>query len=1038
MIIINGVNYHGHEIEAAVEELDAVSVSFTAACAVREDHAETDQLAIFFHTELDALRERAELLRAIQDQVVARVGVTPHFLLPLSKHAIPKTAIGKIQRARLVKDFGQGLFAETLRAVDLMLENERTLPNWFYEPVWMRWDEPRRTGSPRTALIFGDERGLSDFVGDALCQRGWTLVQVDAAPGELQILGDRRFRIDPARPEQVDRVFRALAELEIEVILHLWAYDPIETEDIERAQLKGIFSLLDLARRLVGKSRELLVASTGVQNVVPGDEPVAANATLPGFVKSLAVEFPGARVRLVDLGGDDPAHDGAALLDELDTISRMDEIAWRDGRRHVRRLKQIDFQRAARADLPVKRGGRYLVSGGLGGIGRHLARFLSRTYQARLLILGRRELTSSGELTDAAAELPPDAVYRAVDIRDAASLRRTVADAGFAAPDGVFHLASAYDERPLADEDREHLWSVMSAKTLGAVNLAALLAESGLFVAFSSIIGFFGGRDVAAYAAANSFLGGFAEHLRGRGLRAFCFDWGPWREIGMSRGYHLDDLFRDRGYASLSAKQGLTCLRACLQLASKPRLMIGLDETRPFVGGYVAAPVRPLHELVAFYAGADQDIVSDRIKTIRLEALPREADGAVDLETLRLMETGAAGSRGEHVPPRTEAERRITAIWRDLLPVAELGVTDNFFQLGGHSLLATQIVSRMQETFSIALNVRDLFRRPTIAELAKLLETRNPVAAEAPIQAGPRPELVPLSFAQQRLWFLSRLEGNSAYNIPFVLRILGVLDAALFERAMSTIVDRHESLRTRIVEIDGVAAQIVAPDIGFQVRRIDLRAITGARLAETIDSHSRSEAFHEFDLETGPLLRCVLLWVADREHILLLTLHHIISDGWSTGVLVKELSALYTAYHAGQTNPLPPLPIQYADFAVWQRERGETVFRDQLDWWRHKLDGLSQQLELPTDRRCPARPSYRAGHRDRSPLCPDREALKPVRAGSGRQPVHGFADRAPDPVRPLFGSEKFRRGFADRQSGSARVRTLDRVLYQYARPARRT
>ncbi|HSU83995.1 MAG TPA: condensation domain-containing protein, partial [Thermoanaerobaculia bacterium] len=286
--------------------------------------------------------------------------------------------------------------------------------------------------------------------------------------------------------------------------------------------------------------------------------------------------------------------------------------------------------------------------------------------------------------------------------------------------------------------------------------------------------------------------------------------------------------------------------------------------------------------------------------------------------------------------------------------VERVGVGQSFFDLGGHSLLATRAVSRMREAFGIELPLRQLFEQPTVAGLARSVEAALGAggALELPrIEPAPRGGPLPLSFAQRRLWFLDQLSpGSAVYNLPAPLRLEGRLETAALTAALTELVGRHESLRTTFPSVEGEPRQAIAPPAPFPLPAIDLAGLPEpARSAEASRLTAR-ESLRPFALGSGPLFRAALLKLTEEHHVLLLSMHHVVSDGWSIEILVRELAALYDAFVAGRPSPLAELPVQYADFAVWQRRwlRGAALSR-QLDYWRLQLAGAPAGLDLPTD-----------------------------------------------------------------------------------------
>ncbi len=347
-----------------------------------------------------------------------------------------------------------------------------------------------------------------------------------------------------------------------------------------------------------------------------------------------------------------------------------------------------------------------------------------------------------------------------------------------------------------------------------------------------------------------------------------------------------------------------------------------------------------------------------------LERLPLNASGKVDRRALPAPERGVSG--GERTAPRTAAEEALAGIWAAVLGVEEVGVEESFFELGGHSLLAMQVASRVRQALGVELPLRALFEAPTVAALAERVEalrSSGAAAALPPVERVPRDAPLPLSFAQQRLWFIDQLApGSSTYNVPLALRLRGGLRLALLERALTEIVRRHEALRTVFASVGGEPVQVVRAPAPAGVPVVDLRGLPEAAREAELRRLAAEESARPFDLAEGPLLRTAAVWLGESEWAVLFTLHHIVSDGWSMGVLVNEVSELYGALHEGREPGLPELPVQYADYAAWQRAwlAGETL-EAQLAWWRERLAGTPPLLELPTDHPRPQVQDARGG-----------------------------------------------------------------------------
>ncbi|AMO93245.1 D-alanine--poly(phosphoribitol) ligase, subunit 1 [Collimonas fungivorans] len=347
---------------------------------------------------------------------------------------------------------------------------------------------------------------------------------------------------------------------------------------------------------------------------------------------------------------------------------------------------------------------------------------------------------------------------------------------------------------------------------------------------------------------------------------------------------------------------------------------------------------------------------------VQLKALPLTPSGKIDRKALPAPDMQAFGVRF-YEAAQGPVETALVQLWQELLGQPQVGRHDNFFELGGHSLLATRLVSQLRQRLQVEVPVRALFEEPSVAQLAQRvqeLQAQGQALNLPALQAQPRPQIVPLSFAQERLWFLEQLQpGLAQYNIPMAVELHGVLDEQALEQALQALVDRHESLRTRFEAIDGVPQQQVLAQLQVKWHLVDLSALTAEQGQAQVREVAQAEARQIFDLKTGPLLKASLVRLGAQEHVALLTLHHIVTDGWSMGVFVKELAALYGQYAAGEAAQLAPLPVQYADYAMWQRSwlQGEMLQR-QLQYWSEQLQGGPTLLELPTDRPRPVQASF--------------------------------------------------------------------------------
>jgi amino acid adenylation domain-containing protein len=429
-------------------------------------------------------------------------------------------------------------------------------------------------------------------------------------------------------------------------------------------------------------------------------------------------------------------------------------------------------------------------------------------------------------------------------------------------------------------------------------------------------------------------------------------------------GYEVDLSFVS---ASAPGEYGIVLTRRGL-----PRYVAPIEPRRVSPSALRALANSPLrNRLTAQLTAALKEHVGGRLPEhmhpssyVVLDSLPLTPNGKFDRKALEALDTAssqtdrAESQQGESDAPQGPMEIALAGIWRDLLGIERVGRNDSFFDLGGHSLLALQVTYRLYALLGWDVEVATLFDYPTLAVLARQIETGG-AATRAPIEIADRDQPLALSPAQRRLFRLARrAHGVAAYQVPQAVRFRGPLDIPALQRALDTIVERHEVLRTTYVDDGGVPVQQIAPEAPFLLRILDVSGLPDDEREAAIAREAAEEAGTPFDLGAGPVIRGRLIRVSHDEHVFLFTAHSIVYDGWSRGVLLRELGMLYAAYREGAPNPLPPLPIQYADYAQWQNEWLSKVIDSGLDFWLQHLAGAPPLLELATDRPRPAVQSY--------------------------------------------------------------------------------
>jgi non-ribosomal peptide synthase protein (TIGR01720 family) len=1003
LIIINGVNYYSHEIESLAEEVEGVEVSYVAACAVRDPDSNTDKLAIFFsspHTDWDIL---AGLIKDIRGRVLKGAGVNPHYLIPVEREAIPKTNIGKIQRPQLSKRFETGEFDAVLKKLDLLQGNANTLPDWFYQRVW-NWKEPANVAEeppPGCYLVFLDQLGLGAFLCAELERLGRPCVGVEAG-ADFATLSPNRYSIDPRNPAHYRLLVQTMAtdNRQAEQILHLWTYEQYRgevasTEALRQAQDRGAYSLLFLVQALAqvqGGQRavQLQVVSSFAQPAQPDDKVAYEKATMAGLLKTIPAELSWMRCRHIDLEAGTAAGDGARVLRELRVHRGEPEVAYRGEERLVPSLEKVDMLQQRAQQVPLKAGGIYLLTGGLGGIGTYVAQRLVKDYQAKLVIVGRTSLPPRDEWpaevergTHVAKRIQSyleieacggKLIYQAVDVCDLDSLRQLVdeAETRWQGPlAGIIHMAGegnleshwpAMDEHYVAVEAPQRFDDMFRPKVYGTWAVSQLLKRrpKAVFIAFSSVNGLFGGATFSAYSAANSFLDCYTLHQRhSKRAQAVCLNWSMWDDTGMSRGNpgYAREAARGLGYHLITPEQGWFSLIASLS-RDPAQIVVGLDGSNRALRRHTKNKAEGVQKLMAYFTGRAESppmsalqglVVQDSFETrtacdfVRVKEMPRTAQGDIDRGKLAALGQGARREGLDRDAPRTELERQLVRLWQEVLGVSTVGIHDTFFQLGGDSILAIQVVSRANRA-GLQFTPKQLFQHQTIAALAAALAPTEGASGESESADDSLP-LTPI----QHWLFEQDLPHPQRWNTSVLLEVQPALTPAHLRLAVGQLSASHDALSLRFVQHPTGWRQVSAgPDEVLPFHLIDVSALpeAGQRRAFEVAADRLQTSL---DLTRGPLMRATYFDTgAGNPARLLMTANHLVIDDESWRILLDELQTASVQLSRGQAIELPP---RTASFKQWTKGLATAARSKELQqessYWL--AEPMTQERPLPLD-----------------------------------------------------------------------------------------
>ncbi len=844
------------------------------------------------------------------------------------------------------------------------LQRNEDLSRWFYVPSWERtiWrGADRQPGThadtASTALVFTDPMGTGAGLIEALRADGKHVVTVHRGQA-FQAREDGVYTLNPSDEDHYDRLFRELKEKELPPgeLFHLWGITgtpcgdmPGTGEEFAAVLDTGFYSLLYIARAShrenLFQPLRIAAVTTGLFEVTGEEELEPAKAAILGAVKVIPHEYPHIDCRGIDIP---PLEPGSRRMDffmrhlarEFSGGYSGRLVAYRGGRRWAQTFTPSPVEAQASPSEPAlfKEGGVYLVTGGSGGIGLSLAQYLAGSVRANIVLIARTSPADYPEATKEKIRQMEASGTRvlplAADVSDPgqmeAAIHRVVE--GFGPINGVIHSAGLADGGVIQLRTRAGIDAVLASKLAGT-RLLERLTEGmpvDFFVLCSSLASVFEPAGQVAYCAANAFLDAYAHYNTAKGgPPTVSINWDTWKGVGMALEAvkALGPAQRDALFMNaMSPDEGNEAFARCLRLG-QPQVAVS---TRDLPAQLEAGEKTGQDSLAA--AG-----VTDHEREHEPEQAPANA---VLYQRPRL--------NSDYVPPENPVEQQLTDIWRHYFGIDRIGVEDDFFELGGDSLKAFRLGTEVHRTLDVKIPISEFFNRPTLKELAQYIAAENGGTSFVSIPPAEKKEYYALSSAQKRLYALFRMEpANISYNVSNVKRLRGNVDPARFEEIFKTFIERHESLRTSFTLVDREPVQRVwdtedTAEFKLEYHRLDPTEET-TRFNSAVETYIRNFV-RPFDLAAAPLLRVGILETGPDEFILMVDMHHIISDGISYTILINDFISLYNDIH------LTPLPLQYKDYAQWlHREQDQGEIEKQETYWMEHFSGCVSAADLPLD-----------------------------------------------------------------------------------------
>ncbi|MBN2534687.1 MAG: SDR family NAD(P)-dependent oxidoreductase, partial [Spirochaetales bacterium] len=991
VIIINGINYYSQEIESVVEEMEGAERSFCAACAVKRKDDDTDRCAIFFTPAegyADDPEAMGELCGQIRKTVFKRCGINPEYIIPIRKEDFPKTDIGKIQRARLKMQFEEGMYNSLLK--ESGYDPDRTgLTPWFYEKKW-RPEAVSGNGTDipgHIAVVMG-KQPLCSHILDILKSEHISAVPVLYGK-ELKIIDGPGYVIRNNVPDDCVQVFdlilkeKGRIDAVINIVSDTECNDSMEEDTFMYMTNRILDPVKAMSVHKPGNRLRYLVVTEKTFSF-RNDEYIYCNGIVQGLVMSAGLELDYLTTVQIDLEHMDKTTTGAVVLDELKNGVADQIVAYRDNTRFIPYFEHAAPIEKEEGPDTLEENGFILVTGGLGGVGYEVSRWLLDRAGKDVLIIGRTPVNDSSDprsmdkkkLLETLEGYRGRVKYESGHITDYEFLKRVT---GHCAKEwgkrltGIFHLAGIlskpkqtgvshweeFTEHFITCEPADSYSDVYQTKIKGVIALNKLRQDDKtmLMVVFSSVNGHFGGAGLSAYAAGNSFIEHYCDYIRQEYPRTYCLHWTMWENIGMSQNapQWMIDVSSAKGFGMIKVSRGLLSLSYILANRIK-NCFIGLDNRKIPLQYRLYGDFTPV--LNVFYTSGNEDslpaekvngILRERLKNDayalfieRVESIPRNTDNNLDInisEMQKLKEkkekkSGGTG-RGDDTKPMTELEKEMAEIWHHVLGVSDIGINSDFFELGGNSIKAISLASLIKKELEIDFAISELFEKPTIGDLCAGLSNREKRKFTGLKKASER-EYYPTTSQQKGIFAVQEIHPSQiVYNMPGFFILKGELDIHYVEDCLCKLIERHDALRTEFEYRDNELVQRICKKVDFHM---EFRELSGPPEQEM------REFIRPFDLRKAPLMRCAVFKVKEQEFLFCLDLHHIIGDAATLDILIRDFTLIYNG------EILPALEFQFVDYVVWLEERfRDPQFNKQKDFWLQMFDDDFHEVDIPAD-----------------------------------------------------------------------------------------